>query len=255
MPLNADAQSIGLIESTSSQQQTTRANENWNALGTAVVAVQDGIAAFPDPGDIPDVDATNTFTVPQRIETYADTVGNEAGVEIFRGRGTEGVPAAVQAGDRFGIMAASGRGATGYGTARDAMVVAIATENHTDTAQGMRWNLEGKPNGSIVRAVLATFGLPTVVTGATTLTSLMNSVVVDSASPVTITMPGLATMVGGLFFADFTIVNVGAGAVTVDFQGSDATAAGATSVALAQGEEARIYAVVNNSAAPFWQRR
>lgn len=88
--------------------------------------------------------------------TYSS--GGQAGVLMTRGaNGTKAAPSALLSGDAFSRVQYRGYGATGWGGASVGMI-ATATENWTDTAQGAKAVFSTTPNGTVTSASVLTLG-------------------------------------------------------------------------------------------------
>lgn len=110
-------------------------NQNDAALGVGgVVGVGSGYEVFsPDSGN-----ALNTLT----------TFGGSAQLIMRKANGTGAAPAASSVGSVFGQVGFRGYGASGWATGNRAYLVATATENWTDSAQGCRMSIYSTPTGS-----------------------------------------------------------------------------------------------------------
>jgi hypothetical protein len=103
---------------------------------------------------------------------YLDAVSAptySSGIVMRTSRVTGGVPSAIQSGDWLGALGFRGFATSAFADGSSARLVATATENWTNTAQGARIDIEVTPNGSTsaARASAASFTLATVtLTGA-----------------------------------------------------------------------------------------
>lgn len=78
----------------------------------------------------------------------ADAFGATASFTFRAANGTAASPSALTSGRFIGALAAFGYGSTGYTASARANIIAVATENWTDAAQGTQWVIRTTANGT-----------------------------------------------------------------------------------------------------------
>lgn len=123
---------------------------------TGLLTINPGsISPLALPGDAAILRIVQTDNVQPRVLLDGYDAAGVLGVPnvIFRkSRYSASVVSAIQSGDSMGQFSWFGYGATGYSTSARAQVQGIATENWTDTAQGMRFGFRTTPNGTAASA-------------------------------------------------------------------------------------------------------
>jgi len=157
-----------------------------------------------------------------RINSYASG-GYGGNVHFCRYRGTEASPTAVQSGDTFMSFGIRGWHSGGALSASAASFAAIATENWTSSARGIKWRWEVTPIGSTTRGLgmeLDSTGL--AVTGDVTATGKiknLESFVVAASDESTALTTGTVKMTFRMPYA-FTLSEVRASLTVAQTSGS-----------------------------------
>lgn len=136
-----------------------------------------------------------------RADTFSDTAAAMPGLLLYRARGVDTTPTAVQNGDNLGFVGAYGHDGTAFSATSRASLVFFANQNWTGANQGTRAVLRSTPNNSTTPLdvweatdsfrVLVAFSTAVItVSSHTVLNNTHQTVLVDaSAGPVTITLP------------------------------------------------------------------
>lgn len=125
---------------TNQRDQTITANEN-------IDHTEDLLAEKAD------LSEANVFTSPQIIRTASDSIGNEAGVQAERSRGSLGSPTAVLDGDRVSLFTGTGHDGSGFPATKNVAIAGIATEDHSPGNHGTKLQFEVTANGAGTRVI------------------------------------------------------------------------------------------------------
>ena len=103
------------------------------------------------------IHATRNSNTGVRLDTHSSTPTATAALQMYRSRGTEVAPTAVQSGDIMGMVSVFGYGASAFSSVSRANLVFTATQNWTDAAQGTQAAINVTATGGTTTAQSVAF--------------------------------------------------------------------------------------------------